>query len=149
MIRVHSEQFQRYARGAQVDENSTLDHTDTIELRTPKRSEILRRLPKSSRSNNSRSHRHHRSHFSFDFFVLPIPLTLLYLREFRTRFRSPQFASVLVTLRRKVTAMATTNQILANRKNSELSTGPRTPEGKAASSINAKSRGLTAADPVL
>jgi len=45
--------------------------------------------------------------------------------------------------------MATTAQVFANRENSKLSTGPRTPEGKAASSANAKTHGLSAADPVL
>ncbi len=45
--------------------------------------------------------------------------------------------------------MATTAQIFANRENSKLSTGPRTPEGKTASSSNATSHGLSAADPVL
>ena len=45
--------------------------------------------------------------------------------------------------------MATTAQVLANRDNSKLSTGPRTPEGKAASSHNATSHGLSSADPVL
>ena len=45
--------------------------------------------------------------------------------------------------------MATSEQIYANRENSKFSTGPRTPEGKAASSTNATSHGLTAVDPVL
>jgi hypothetical protein len=45
--------------------------------------------------------------------------------------------------------MASAEQIFANRENSKLSTGPRTQEGKAASSQNAKSHGFTAADPVL
>ena len=45
--------------------------------------------------------------------------------------------------------MASTAQIYANRENSKHSTGPRTPEGKAASSTNATSHGLNAADPVL
>jgi len=45
--------------------------------------------------------------------------------------------------------MATTAQIFANRENSKLSTGPRTPEGKAASSQNSKAHGFCAADPVL
>src|ERR1700676_2711831 len=45
--------------------------------------------------------------------------------------------------------MATTAQVFANRENSKLSTGPRTPQGKAASSPNAKTHGLSAADPVL
>ena len=45
--------------------------------------------------------------------------------------------------------MATAAQIFANRENSESSTGPRTPEGKAASSSNAKTHGFNAADPVL
>jgi len=45
--------------------------------------------------------------------------------------------------------MATTAQTLANRGNSKSSTGPVTPDGKAASSQNAKTHGFTAADPVL
>ena len=45
--------------------------------------------------------------------------------------------------------MATTAQVFANRENSKFSTGPRTPEGKAASSRNGTSHGLSAADPVL
>ena len=45
--------------------------------------------------------------------------------------------------------MATTAQVLANRENSKFSTSPRTPEGKAASSPNAKTHGLSAVDPVL
>jgi hypothetical protein len=39
--------------------------------------------------------------------------------------------------------MATAAQIVANRVNAQLSTGPRTPEGQTASSSNAKSHGLT------
>ena len=45
--------------------------------------------------------------------------------------------------------MATTAQTFANRENSKFSTGPRTPDGKAASSQNSKTHGLSAADPVL
>src|SRR5690242_15732628 len=45
--------------------------------------------------------------------------------------------------------MATAAQTFANRENSKSSTGPRTPEGKAASSQNAKTNGFNAADPVL
>ena len=45
--------------------------------------------------------------------------------------------------------MATTAQVLANRENSKHSTGPASPQGKAASSQNHKSHGFTAADPVL
>lgn len=45
--------------------------------------------------------------------------------------------------------MATIAQALANRVNSAFSTGPRTPEGKAASSRNATTHGFSAADPVL
>jgi hypothetical protein len=39
--------------------------------------------------------------------------------------------------------MATEKQIAANRKNSLHSTGPRTPEGKAITRLNAKRDGLT------
>ncbi len=42
--------------------------------------------------------------------------------------------------------MATTAQILANRQNAQLSTGPSTPAGKAASSANATRHGLSAAE---
>src|SRR5690242_8276932 len=45
--------------------------------------------------------------------------------------------------------MATQAQVFANRENSNSSTGPRTAEGKAASSQNAKTNGFNAADPVL
>ena len=45
--------------------------------------------------------------------------------------------------------MATTAQIFANRENSKSSTGPRTPEGKAASRHNRTAHGLCAVDPVL
>jgi hypothetical protein len=45
--------------------------------------------------------------------------------------------------------MATAAQIFANRENSKLSTGPSTLEGKAVSSSNAITHGLSAADPVL
>jgi hypothetical protein len=45
--------------------------------------------------------------------------------------------------------MATTAQVFANRENCKSSTGPRTPDGKAASSSNAKTHGFNAADPVL
>ena len=45
--------------------------------------------------------------------------------------------------------MSTPAQQFANRENSKFSTGPRTAEGKVASSSNAKTHGLTAADPVL
>jgi hypothetical protein len=45
--------------------------------------------------------------------------------------------------------MSSTAQVLANRINSALSTGPKTDDGKAASSRNATSHGLSAADPVL
>ncbi len=41
--------------------------------------------------------------------------------------------------------MATTAQILANRQNAQLSTGPSTPAGKAASSHNATRHGLSGA----
>ena len=45
--------------------------------------------------------------------------------------------------------MTTPTQIASNRQNSTLSTGPRTEAGKIASSKNAISHGLSAADPVL
>ena len=45
--------------------------------------------------------------------------------------------------------MASQKQIDANRANAQLSTGPKTPEGKAASRLNALKHGLTAQDAVL
>jgi hypothetical protein len=45
--------------------------------------------------------------------------------------------------------MATAAQIAANRANSQKSTGPRTPEGKAASRFNALKHGLDAASILL
>ena len=45
--------------------------------------------------------------------------------------------------------MATEKQIAANRANAKKSTGPRTPEGKARSRMNATLHGLTARRPVL
>jgi len=45
--------------------------------------------------------------------------------------------------------MSTRSQVFANRENSKFSTGPRTPEGKAASIQNSKAHGFCAADPVL
>src|ERR1700738_312276 len=45
--------------------------------------------------------------------------------------------------------MTSQTQLESNRQNSLLSTGPRTDSGKIASSKNAISHGLSAADPVL
>ena len=45
--------------------------------------------------------------------------------------------------------MSTPAQVLANRENSKLSTGPRTEEGKAVSSRNHLTHGLSSSDPVL
>ena len=45
--------------------------------------------------------------------------------------------------------MASAAQISANQANSQLSTGPRTPDGKAKSARNATSHGLTASDVVV
>jgi hypothetical protein len=45
--------------------------------------------------------------------------------------------------------MATQNQIEANRRNAAHSTGPRTPEGKAASSMNALKTGIDAESSVI
>ena len=45
--------------------------------------------------------------------------------------------------------MASQKQIDANRANAQLSTGPRTPDGKAASSLNALKHGLTASLAVI
>src|ERR1700692_324555 len=45
--------------------------------------------------------------------------------------------------------MASAAQTFANRENSKFSTGPRTPDGKAASSRNSRTHGFCAVDPVL
>jgi hypothetical protein len=45
--------------------------------------------------------------------------------------------------------MATLSQVDANRRNAQNSTGPRTPEGKAASSMNALKSGIYAASSVI
>ena len=45
--------------------------------------------------------------------------------------------------------MSTTAQTAANQANSQLSTGPRTPEGKSTSSQNSTKHGLTCAYPVI
>src|SRR5215472_8584320 len=45
--------------------------------------------------------------------------------------------------------MATIRQIEANRRNALKSTGPRTPEGKAASRLNALKHGIFADEPVI
>ena len=45
--------------------------------------------------------------------------------------------------------MSTTAQITANQLNANLSTGPRTPEGKSASAQNSTKHGLTCAYPVI
>jgi hypothetical protein len=45
--------------------------------------------------------------------------------------------------------MATKKQIAANRRNAKKCTGPKTPEGKAASSMNALRHGLRARTVVL
>jgi hypothetical protein len=49
----------------------------------------------------------------------------------------------------EVTIMSTETQINANRLNSQKSTGPRTPDGKAKVSQNAVTHGLTALRPIL
>ncbi|MBK5293741.1 MAG: hypothetical protein JJE04_18940 [Acidobacteriia bacterium] len=45
--------------------------------------------------------------------------------------------------------MSSLTKIEANRANAQLSTGPRTPEGKAVSSLNARTHGLTSKDLVI
>lgn len=45
--------------------------------------------------------------------------------------------------------MPTAAQIRANQANAQLSTGPRTPEGKARSSANSRKEGFSAAQPVV
>jgi len=82
--------------------------------------------------------------FSFSDPTHPIALTSLFFHCLLLSILTPPFnMGALGGL------MATTAQIFANRENSKLSTGPRTPEGKAASSQNSKAHGLSAVDPVL
>src|SRR5476649_2810491 len=57
--------------------------------------------------------------------------------------------SGLLTKREGKKKMATLSQIEANRRNARLSTGPRTPEGKAASSMNAFKTGIDAESSVI
>src|SRR5471030_3122233 len=57
--------------------------------------------------------------------------------------------SGLLTKREGKQKMATLSQIEANRRNAQLSTGPRTPEGKAASSMNAFKTGIDAESSVI
>src|SRR5258708_16169975 len=45
--------------------------------------------------------------------------------------------------------MSTINQIEANRLNAQKSTGPRTPEGKSVTRLNALKHGLFATDPII
>jgi hypothetical protein len=52
-------------------------------------------------------------------------------------------------LDKKGNSMATKKQIAANRRNARKSTGPKTPEGKAASFMNALRHGLRARKVVL
>src|SRR5476651_1046985 len=57
--------------------------------------------------------------------------------------------SGLLTKREGKQKMATLSQIEANRRNAQRSTGPRTPEGKAASSMNAFKTGIDAESSVI
>src|SRR5476649_266195 len=57
--------------------------------------------------------------------------------------------SGLLTKREGKQKMATLSQIEANRRNAQLSTGPRTTEGKAASSMNAFKTGIDAESSVI
>src|SRR5271165_2829946 len=50
---------------------------------------------------------------------------------------------------RSVANVSTDRQVAANRLNTQRSTGPRTPAGKARVSVNALTHGLTARDAVL
>jgi hypothetical protein len=73
----------------------------------------------------------------------------MYLRKFLYLSIPNEFGPRPLTWKRIEVQMATAAQIFANRANSKSSTGPSTPEGKAASSQNAKTNGFNAADPVL
>ena len=66
-----------------------------------------------------------------------------------TTGQTPNTQHLARILKPRCNAMSTTAQVLANRENSKQSTGPRTPEGKAVSSANARTHGFSAADPVL
>src|SRR5579864_4182922 len=84
------------------------------------------------------------------FFIPAIPFIPFHLCRFLASAEPFGFGPVPLTWRRKeVVRMATAAQTFANRENSKSSTGPRTVEGKAASSSNAKTHGFNAADPVL
>jgi hypothetical protein len=69
-----------------------------------------------------------------------------------TNFPGPEFCvsiSALYNNGRETKFMVSKKQIEANRKNSKKSTGPRPPEGRLASSLNAVRHGLTAVQLVV
>jgi hypothetical protein len=79
---------------------------------------------------------------------ISIKLKTKHLRSFPTPF--PLFAAILPRYGESGDRyMATPKQIEANRRNALKSTGPRTPEGKAAVSMNALKHGLRARTVVL
>src|SRR5581483_10830012 len=69
-------------------------------------------------------------------------------RHSLTSLQGPLPAASPVTLRPAI-LMSTLRQIEANRRNSQLSTGPRTPEGKAVSRFNALKSGVNAKAQVI
>jgi hypothetical protein len=70
-------------------------------------------------------------------------LTVFSKRRQWTRSGHSRGAFALSTHQQGATNMSTPSQIAANQANAQLSTGPRTEPGKAASSLNALKTGLT------
>jgi len=68
------------------------------------------------------------------------------MRDVPTHGRSAPGSALLISISERFDKfMATAKQVAANRDNAQKSTGPKTPEGKAKSSLNAVSHGFAAA----